>query len=419
MYAAFKGYPHSGIPAPYGQRVGLPMLATFQHFHADENFGIFQCGFWVGAAALMAHCLRAQFRLSAAAVLTVFAWAHLMFISPARSAHFAPFNVEAPAAFFFALFLCLANTRKLTRAGAICLCVFAGFTAALFKETALLVAVLGFASHFWVAARARRGLAAKQDAQPPIRRWARAAREAALAPATRPWLGLALGAAMGSLIAQIPFGFEASSASAPSMDFWIKRRFEHPTEFIRIVAAYAIAWGPFALLAISALAHRACVRQLSPDHAQRARETAAFELSKSDAQKDADTAPQVNERALWLLLSLYALASSFCGSDLTRFAFFALPLAAPLIVRQARDWHPLLWLATLAMSAPLARLLQVIPSPDITADPFNRGNDTTGVYSWFAEYAVVHHVLLALAYVVSCGLVLAVARALSSKSARE
>ncbi len=415
MYGAFKGYPHSDIPAPYGQRVGLPLLATFLHFHADVNFGIFECGFWVGAAALMAHCLRAQFRLSAPATLAVFAWAHLMFISPARSAHFAPFNVEAPAIFFFVLFLWLANTRKLTPSGTICLAAFAGFSAAFFKETALLVAVLGFASHCWIAGRARRALAAKErDSQPRFHRWARAVCEAALAPATRPWLGLALGAVAGCLIAQIPFGFGLGAARPTNLSFWILRRFEHPAEFVRIAAAYALAWAPFAMLAVASLAQRLRAAPRKPDRALRAGEAEAWALLK-----DENAAARVNDRALWLLLGLYALVSSFSGSDLTRFAFFALPLAAPLIVRRAGDWHPLLWLAALAMSAPLGRLLDVIPSPDVTVDPFNRGKDATGLYSWFAEYAVIHQVVLLFAFVAACGLLLALAQSLSTKLIRK
>ncbi|WP_147491629.1 hypothetical protein [Burkholderia pseudomallei] len=400
MYGAFKGYAHGDVPAPYGQRIGLPLLATFLHEHADRNFLAWTMAFWIAGIGAWAYSLRAHFHLSGVWVAAAVAWVCLAFSSPTRSAPFTPFSVEAPAIAFVAVFTLLAHARRLTAGGRFAFCVCAGLAAALFKESAVMWAAFG-----WVGCVVSAWLAFDQVfrvpaglASPARIGWLARGASALVAPRALPWLGLTLGAAAGLALAQIPFGVRAGALNVTILAFWAERRLSHPMDALRIVGAWGLGLAPFVVLALSVAWRRA---------ANALRENRGAETLRPSPAVDAAPRSLVDRRGLWIALALWAVVSACSGSDLTRFAFSAFPLAVPLIVRAVGDQRALAALASLLLALPLARPWQTIPSPDIVFDAIPSGQNWHGLYAWTAEYANPGLVALWCAYLLAAGGVLA------------
>lgn len=413
MYGAFKGYAHGDVPAPYGQRIGLPMLATFLHGHADCNFLAWSMAFWAAGIGMWAYALRAYFRLPGVWIAVAIAWVCLAFSSPTRSAPFTPFSVEAPAITFTCAFVLLAHARRLTVGGRCAFCVCAGLAAALFKESALMWAVFG-----WVGCAASAWLAGgrvRRDASSRTARVGVLTRVGKALVATRalPWLGLSIGAAAGLALAQIPFGLRAGALNITMLAFWLDHRLSHPMDAVRIVGAWGLGLAPFAVLALSVVGQRAAVAlRAHAAGSNAARDGTATVAARDDHVESTDNAENevawtVDPRGLWIALALWAVVSACSGSDLTRFAFSAFPLAVPLVVRAVGDSRSRTALASLLLALPLARPWEAIPSPDIAFDAIPSGQNWHGLYAWVAEYANPGLVGLWCAYLLASGLALA------------
>lgn len=394
MYYAFNGVALGPVEAPYGQRIGLPLFASYLPGASGANFGAVATDFmtgsmlaWVAGVAALGYGLRAHSRLSGPWIVAIVAWACLFYASPDRNGVFMPYSVDAPAFAVLCGFLVLARARRLSVGGRFAFCLFAGAAGALFKETALMWSAFGFAGHAWVAWRRAMGaaeapthdavdLTSRSGAIRLIRWHSQALTRALLSRAALPWLALTIGSAIGLALAQIPFGLTAGASNVRALAYWVHWRLENPLDFVRIVVAWLLALAPFSALALSALWRRlASGRQSQPMSVQ------------PQAPPTVGLAARDEDRALWIALALWAVVSAFSGLDLTRFAFSALPIAAPLIVRAVGDARRRIAALSFAVGVPLAKPWLVLPSPTRTLDAPPMGWKLHGLTSWVPEYA--------------------------------
>ncbi|ABO55040.1 hypothetical protein LA345_12850 [Burkholderia vietnamiensis] len=382
MFNAFNGIALGPVTAPFGQRIGLPLFATFLPGRPVVAFLTLAMLSWVAGLAALGYTLRAHFRLSGPWIVATVAWACIFYASPDRYGIFGPFSVDAPAFAILCGFLALARSRRLTSGGQVAFGVIAGLFGALFKETALMWATFGFVGHAWVVFRAS---ATSDDSDAGAQAGALRRGSVRLAASvvdrrTRPWLGLTLGAAAGLALAQIPFGASAGVSNAHALIYWLHWRLEHPLDFVRIVVAWTLALAPFLALAFSQLWLRMAHKWPS-----------VADVELAEASKGSETAHVPGligvDRGLWIALGLWVFVSAFSGLDLTRFAFSALPLAAPLIIRAVSETRASIAALSFALTLPIARPWSVVPSPTVALDAPPMGWKLDGLTSWFAEYA--------------------------------
>jgi hypothetical protein len=363
QYAALYSYFSSGVflpitpTFPYSQRVGLPFLAAHLPLTARHAFLLLHGLFWSATMVMFAVCCRTAFQLKSSAIQFGVLWLQLLWFSIPRVVAGSAFAVDSAALFFIQswLYVLVATRRK-------AMLPLVAFVGVLFKETVLLIVILSSCALLImrVAPRARRSLPAS---------WADLG--------GTPWRMLAiacLSGIAGKWLATdaLPVAASIRGSELDTMLEWISIRLQDPWQLLRYAAALFSVYGGFALLRMATLGK-----------------------------------PRIRERGWPFTLAivvcpLYFAVCFVAGSDLTRFAFLAFPLALPLLLVEFEEVSIQFAILALLLGLPAAHAFA--PAPPPVADLPHQ--DLQGVYSWMMEYAHLAIVGSWLAWWLACTLLL-------------
>lgn len=330
---------------PFHQRLGLPAIASFLPLPERSAFLVLGFAFYAATLGLLARFWLVRRRLRADLVVAACGWLCLHWISPLRAGVCYPINIDASTLFFDAAFFAMLWSPRLTR-----LLPLVALVAALFKESALLTAGL------WLASSAI--LAVLRDG--PRRE------------ALRRRLPILLAAVLTALLAKTLAGslitprLLVSESSADTLARWMQTRVDHPLQLVRLLSTWVNTYGGWLLVPLAALVARSPI----------AREPAADD--------------DLDDGHLLLWLSLWIAVTYISGSDLSRFAWQAAPVALTLALTTLHRAAPRSALALTLTSLPFARLFTVVPSP--SPGHLMPADDYDGAYSWTMETAHYAHV---------------------------
>lgn len=330
---------------PFHQRLGVPALVSA--IPLDERTAFLAVGFAFYAAALglLAHFWLARRRVRADLVVAACGWLCLHWLSPLRSGVCYPINIDASTVFFDAAFFLLLWSPRLFR-----LVPLVAFVGALFKESALLTAGL------WLASTAAMAALRAGPRRALLRRRLPTLFVATLA-------ALAAKTLAGSLI--VP-RLLISDSSQSTLLRWLQVRVDHPLQLVRLFATFVTAYGGWLLVPLAVLAARPAV---------------AVEAPGDD---------DLDDGHLLLWLALWIAVTFISGSDLSRFAWQAMPVAVTLALATLHRGAPRSALVITLTSLPFARLFTAVPSP--AAGHLMPADDYEGAYSWTMETAHYSHV---------------------------
>ncbi len=339
---------------PYHQRIGLPFLANLLPLPDRTAFLTLHALFWMGAMAAYYAVCRRVFGIRREQTLLSVLWLQVHWLSVTRGLVSYAYNVDSAAIFFTTLLVAIVASGRWMP-----LLIPLGFVASLFKESAAL----------WLGLTAM-ALALEHRSRPP-------------ATGTPPllWPVLGTAAAVAGQAWAASFFPEVLGSSFETIRQWAAVRSSDPTELIRYPACILSALGGAALL------------------------TAAWRFEHPHGSP-------ASRPALWWLLAGYFAVCFVAGSDLTRFAWLAFPLALPLLMQASADAPPRLAVPAFLLGLPAAYPFALIATPEGRGIPLQ---DYAGPYSWMLEYA---HLALVAVWLAWFGLAWVILRALIRGSAR-
>jgi len=159
-----------------------------------------------------------------------------------------------------------------------------------------------------------------------------------------------------------------SDSSQATLARWLLVRVDHPLQLLRLLATFVTAYGGWLLIPPAVLALRA-----APDAAE--------------AQGEGD----LDDGHLLLWLVLWVGVTFISGSDLSRYAWQAAPVALTLALTTLHRGAPRSALPLALTGLPFMRLLTVVPSP--SPGHLMPGGAYEGAYSW--SMATAHYALVA------------------------
>nr|MBK7069015.1 hypothetical protein [Deltaproteobacteria bacterium] len=331
---------------PFHQRLGVPAIASFLPLPERSAFLVLGFAFYAAALGLLARFWLVRRSLRADLVVAACGWLCLHWISPLRAGVCYPINIDASTLFFDAAFFAMLWSPRLVR-----LLPLVALVAALFKESALLTAGL------WLASTAILSVV----------------REGPRRDALRRRLPVLLAAVLAALLAKTLAGslitprLLVTESAAATLARWIQTRADHPLQLVRLLSTFVNAYGGWLLVPLAALSARPSVAPV--------------------ASSDDD----LDDGHLLLWLALWIGVTFISGSDLSRFAWQAAPVALTLALSTLHRRAPGSALALTLTSLGFVRLFTAVPSP--SEGHLMPADDYEGAYSWMMETA--HYSLVA------------------------
>ena len=329
---------------PFHQRLGVPALASVLPLAERPAFLVLTLLFYAAALGLLARFWPVRRSIRSDLTVAACGWLCLHWISPLRAGVCYPLNIDASTFFFDTAFLVLLGSPRPSR-----WLPAVAFVGALFKESSLLTACLWLASTAVMSAL-REG---------PRREALRRKLPILLVAAVTAFLGKSLA---GSLIAHGP---QLSGSIGETLRHWTEVRVDEPLNLLRLLAALVTVYGGWLLVPLAVVSAQ----------------------PQGDRERPTD---HLDDGTLLLWLALWIGVTFFSGSDLSRFAWQAAPVAMTLGLSTLQRGAPRCALLLCLTSLPFTRLLTVVPSP--LGGHLTPHHDYAGAYSWLMEYAHYSHV---------------------------
>lgn len=338
----FKNFLGKGIeyaPSfPFNQRVLTPFLSSLLPFDMFISFKIVNSLFTLGTVLVMHYIVTGIIGLSRTVSLFNILWFTFHWISYPRLSNYYPLLIDPSFVFFLSLFLVLYIKESF------CFLPLVTILGVASKESFLAVIILlALYQLFYIITGSRFSNKNKNKKRKEL-----------------VYVTLSLIAGITTSVFIKTALFPSSGSSLLTVFIWIYKRSLDPLSLLKFIAAFFIAYGFFAILAVR------------------------------------NFTSLVSENNLFILIvsSVFISFGYIAGSDMTRILFNAYPFLIFLILNSSQKENKIALTIGFLLSLPLMYLTSAIPNAE-TISPYL---EVTGYFSWLPEYAANSIVALWLLY---------------------